>query len=215
MARATSFAPARLSRPWSARATSFAIRFDNIGGGLASRDGKPPNWFEIIGKESDWTKADAVIEGDSVVLSADKVKAPAAMRFAWGKSAAPNLMNKEGLPASAFRSGKEPVIDILGLKVAESKDYELLYVLDLARASRDLVYDVDRRAQMTRPIDRVAYFLELRNTWSADAVGVCFDGRVHDRPGEARRPQACLESQVPDAGRPHERSFQRLAHQHW
>ena len=139
------------------------LQFDNIGGGLASRDGKPLNWFEIIGKESDWTKADAVIEGDSVVLSSDKVKAPAAMRFAWDKSAAPNLMNKEGLPASAFRSGKEPVIDILGLKVAESKDYELLYALDLAKASRDLVYDVDRRAQITRPIDRVAYFLELRN----------------------------------------------------
>ena len=64
------------------------IRFDNIGGGLASRDGKPLNWFEIIGKETDWTKADAAIEGDSVVLSSDKVKAPVAMRFAWDKSAA-------------------------------------------------------------------------------------------------------------------------------
>ena len=138
------------------------LQFDNIGGGLASRDGKPLNWFEIIGKESDWTKADAVIEGDSIVLSSDKVKAPAAMRFAWDKSAAPNLMNQEGLPASAFRSGKEPAIDILALKVAESKDYELLYALDLAKASGDLVYDLDCRAQITRPIDRVAYFLELR-----------------------------------------------------
>ena len=52
------------------------VRFDNIGSGLASRDGKPLNWFEIIGKESDWTKADAAIEGDSVVLSSARSKRP-------------------------------------------------------------------------------------------------------------------------------------------
>ncbi|MCX6906673.1 MAG: 9-O-acetylesterase [Verrucomicrobia bacterium] len=138
------------------------IRFDNIGGGLASRDSKPLNWFEIIGKETDWTKADAAIEGDSVVLSSDKVKEPAAMRFAWDKSAEPNLMNKEGLPASAFRSGKEPQMDILSLKVPDAKDYQLLYALDLAKAKRDITYDVDRRAQIAGPVDRVAYFLELR-----------------------------------------------------
>ena len=138
------------------------IRFDNVGGGLASRDGKPLNWFEIIGKDTDWTKADAAVEGDCVVLSSDKVKAPVAMRFAWDKSAEPNLMNKEGLPASAFRSGKEPHIDILSLKVPEAKDYQLLYALDLAKAGRDIVYDVDRRGQIAGPIDRVAYFLELR-----------------------------------------------------
>ena len=138
------------------------VRFDNIGGGLASRDGKPLNWFEIIGQQTDWTKADAAIEGDSVVLSSDKVKAPVALRFAWDKSAEPNLMNKEGLPASAFRSGKEPQIDILSLKVSESKDYQLLYALDLAKAKRDIAYDVDRCSQIAGPIDRVAYFLELR-----------------------------------------------------
>ncbi|MBI5821999.1 MAG: 9-O-acetylesterase [Verrucomicrobia bacterium] len=138
------------------------VRFDNIGGGLASRDGKPLNWFEIIGKETDWTKAAAAIEGDSVVLSSAKVTAPVAMRFAWNKSAEPNLMNKEGLPASAFRSGKEPQVDILSLNVPEAKDYELLYALDLAKAGKQITYDVDRRAQIIGPIDRVAYFLELR-----------------------------------------------------
>jgi sialate O-acetylesterase len=138
------------------------VRFNNVGSGLASRDGKPLNWFEIIGKETDWTKAAAAIEGDSVVLFSDKVKAPVAMRFAWDKSAEPNLMNKEGMPASAFRAGKEPQMDILSLKVPEAKDYQLLYALDLAKAKRDIVYDVDRRAQIAGPVDRVAYFLELR-----------------------------------------------------
>ena len=63
------------------RGRQVRLRFDNVGGGLASRDGKPLNWFEIIGEESDWTKADAVVEGDWVVLSSDKVKAPAAIRL--------------------------------------------------------------------------------------------------------------------------------------
>ena len=97
-----------------------------------------------------------------MLLSSDKVKSPVAMRFAWDKSAEPNLMNKEGLPASAFRSGKEPQIDILSLKIPEAKEYQLLYALDLAKAKRDIAYDVDRRAQIAGPIDRVAYFLELR-----------------------------------------------------
>jgi sialate O-acetylesterase len=138
------------------------VRFDNAGSGLASRDGKPLNWFEIIGKETDWTKADAVIEGDSVLLSAASVKEPSAMRFAWNKAAEPNLMNKEGLPASAFRSGKVPQIDVLALKVPEAKDYELLYSLDLAKAGAQITYTEDRRAHIAGPIDRVAYFLELR-----------------------------------------------------
>jgi len=138
------------------------VRFDNTAGGLASRNGKPLDWFEVIGPETDWTKATATIDGDSVVLAAAAVKSPVAMRFAWDKSAEPNLMNKAGLPASAFRAGKEPKIDILSLKVPEAKDYELLYALDLANARRDIVYDVDNRARIAGPIDRVAYFLELR-----------------------------------------------------
>jgi sialate O-acetylesterase len=143
------------------------VRFDHIGGGLASRDGQPLNWFEIIGQDSDWTQADAVIDGDSVVLSVASVKQPAAMRFAWNKSATPNLMNKEGLPASAFRSGKVPTIDILSLKVPEAKDYQLLYTFDLTQAGPQMTPSENRRAQIAQPIDRVAYFLELRKEGQA------------------------------------------------
>jgi len=138
------------------------VRFDHIGSGLASRDGKPLNWFEIIGQDADWTQADAVIDGDSVVLSSASVKQPAAVRFAWNKAAVPNLMNKEGLPVSAFRSGKVPHIDILALKVPEAKEYQLLYSYDLTKTGPDLNPTENRRAQITQPIDRVAYFLELR-----------------------------------------------------
>lgn len=85
------------------------IRFDAIGGGLASRDGQPLSHFEIRGAEpQSFMPATAVIEGDEVVLSAPEVAAPVAMRFAWHKFAQPNLINKEGLPAGAFRASSEP-----------------------------------------------------------------------------------------------------------
>ena len=138
------------------------VRFENVGGGLASRDGKPLTHFEVIGEDTDFVAAQAAIEGDAVVLSSDKVKKPLAMRFSWHRNAEPNLMNKEGLPASAFRAGKVPERDFMALNVAESKEFELVYALDLAKAGANIVYDTDRRAQIIKPFDRVAYFLELQ-----------------------------------------------------
>jgi len=115
------------------------VRFDHVGSGLASRDGQPLSHFEIIGRDTDWVPATASIEGDAVMLSSAQVKEPVAMRFAWSKAAVPNLMNKEGLPASAFRAGKEPKIDILSLKVPESKEFQLLYAYDLTRQGQQPV----------------------------------------------------------------------------
>lgn len=82
------------------------INFDYTGGGLASRDGKPLTWFEIAGADKVFCDANAVIDANTVVVSSEKVKAPAAVRFAWRNTAVPNFMNKEGLPAPAFRTDR-------------------------------------------------------------------------------------------------------------
>jgi len=47
----------------------------------------------------------ATIDGDSVLVSSNAVPEPTAVRFAWHQVAEPNLMNKAGLPPSAFRTG--------------------------------------------------------------------------------------------------------------
>jgi sialate O-acetylesterase len=97
------------------------VTFDNGGGGLASRDGKPLDWFEIIdADEGGFVKADAQIAGSSVLLSAPGVQHPVAMRYAWSMLAEPHLMNSDGLPASAFRAGTPPRRDLLLLKVPEA-----------------------------------------------------------------------------------------------
>ncbi len=131
--------------------------------GLASRDGQPLAWFEIIdADEGGFVKADARIEGNAVVLSSAEVKHPVAMRFAWSMLAEPNLVNGAGLPASAFRAGNVPKRDLLVLKVPESRDYQLIYDLDLAKLGPNFAYDVDNCSKATRPFDRIAYFLELQ-----------------------------------------------------
>ncbi len=48
----------------------------------------------------------ATIDGDSIVVHSDKVAEPVAVRFAWRDDATPNFCNKEGLPASPFRTDK-------------------------------------------------------------------------------------------------------------
>ena len=84
------------------------LHFDFVGGGLVASDGKPLTWFTIAGEDKKFVAATAVIDGDSVVVSNDAVAKPAAVRFAWSQAAAPNLANKEGLPASAFRTDAAP-----------------------------------------------------------------------------------------------------------
>jgi sialate O-acetylesterase len=139
------------------------LTFDHVAGGLASRDSKPLDWFEMIdADEGGFVKADARIDGEAVVLSAPEVKHPVAMRFAWSMLAEPNLMNAEGLPAGAFRAGTVPKRDLLVLKVPEAKDYQLVYDLDLAKLGATITYDVDNHAKIHQPFDRIAYFLELQ-----------------------------------------------------
>lgn len=82
------------------------VEFDYVGGGLASRDGKPLTWFELAGEDKIWHEATAEIDGNAVVVSSPAVPKPVAVRFGWSMLAEPNLMNKEGLPAAQFRSQK-------------------------------------------------------------------------------------------------------------
>jgi len=82
------------------------IRFDHVGGGLVSGDGKPLTHFQIAGADKAFVDAQASIDGETVVVSADGVTAPVAVRFAWHQEAQPNLKNKEGLPASPFRTDR-------------------------------------------------------------------------------------------------------------
>jgi sialate O-acetylesterase len=82
------------------------IAFDSVGGGLTTNDGQPPVWFEIAGDDHIFYRAEAEIAGDTVVVRSPRVASPKAVRFGWNERAVPNLINKEGLPASPFRTDR-------------------------------------------------------------------------------------------------------------
>lgn len=80
------------------------ITFSNVGGGLASRDGKPLTWFTVAGADGKFVTATAELKGNKVVVSSPEVPQPVHVRFAWNEAAQSNFTNKEGLPAVPFRS---------------------------------------------------------------------------------------------------------------
>ncbi len=80
------------------------VSFAHVGGGLAARGGKALSEFEIAGSDGKFAPAEATIDGATVVVQAAAVSEPTQVRYGWRNTANPNLMNKEGLPASPFRS---------------------------------------------------------------------------------------------------------------
>jgi sialate O-acetylesterase len=63
------------------------------------------NGFEIAGEDQKFYYAKAWIEGGKVVVSADAVAKPVAVRYAWADDPNDvNLFNKQGLPATPFRT---------------------------------------------------------------------------------------------------------------
>lgn len=60
--------------------------------------------FAIAGADKKWFWGKATIEGDAVLVQSAEVPAPVAVRYAWASNPAANLYNKDGLPASSFRT---------------------------------------------------------------------------------------------------------------
>jgi sialate O-acetylesterase len=79
------------------------LTFDNVGTGLMAK-GDSLKGFAIAGADKKFVWADAKIEGDTIVVSSDKVAAPASVRYAWAINPVCSLYNKEGLPATPFRT---------------------------------------------------------------------------------------------------------------
>ena len=84
------------------------IKFKNVGQGLEAKDGELTG-FTIAGEDKTFYNATAKIEGETVVVTCDKVAAPKAVRFGWANYPVVNLWNKDGLPASTFRTDDWPV----------------------------------------------------------------------------------------------------------
>ena len=85
------------------KGTKAVLSFTHVGGGLVAKDGDLKG-FTIAAADKQFVPAQAEIEGDTVIVSSDKVAKPVAVRYGWSNVPDVNLYNKDGLPASPFRT---------------------------------------------------------------------------------------------------------------
>lgn len=80
------------------------LTFTETGRGLMAEGGSLKH-FAIAGADRKFVWADAVIKGNTVVVSSSRIDAPVAVRYAWSDNPEDaNLCNKDGLLASPFRT---------------------------------------------------------------------------------------------------------------
>ena len=93
-----------LYRGMEIKGSKIHLKFDHVGSGLDVFGGGELNFFEIAGKDGVLIKGNAVILGDEVLVDAATIKNPVAVRYAFKNQSTASLINKEGLPASSFRT---------------------------------------------------------------------------------------------------------------
>ncbi len=71
--------------------------------GLTAKGGKLEG-FAVAGKDKKFVRADARIEGDSVIVSSPAAVEPVIVSYAWADSPIATLYNAAGLPARPFRT---------------------------------------------------------------------------------------------------------------
>ncbi|HEY0335076.1 MAG TPA: sialate O-acetylesterase [Stenotrophomonas sp.] len=80
------------------------LRFDLQGSALAARGEGALTGFSLAGTDRIFHPATARIDGDRVVVRSSAVPHPVAVRYAWHGNPDANLVNREQLPASPFRT---------------------------------------------------------------------------------------------------------------
>lgn len=158
----------RFVRPWKtpilksckSDGKEFRVTFENAAG-LKTRDGLPPNEFEIRDLCGKWVPADARIDGSDVVLFARGVENPQAMRFAAYNGSVPNLVNGDGLPAGPCRGGIQLKIG-MAEKLHELDGFTCVQRYDIP-ACCDMRTTVPKVLARVDGVSRVAYLLELQD----------------------------------------------------
>lgn len=85
------------------------LTFSDIGSGLVLKP-EAISAFEVCGSDGNFVPAQAELKGnDTVIVSSAEVSGPQDVRYGWRKWFVPTLYNKEGLPASPFRTDDQPM----------------------------------------------------------------------------------------------------------
>jgi sialate O-acetylesterase len=149
-------------RSFAVEGARLRVTFDHAHG-LSTRDGESATWFELCGPDGYYGPAQAVIEGGTVVLTAEGIAEPRGVRFAWDQTAEPNLVNGDGLPTGAFRASLLPELGQV-MTLPELEGFREIYQINLSPtgsfAANRPQYRVDESGN-AGSFSRVAYTLEL------------------------------------------------------
>jgi sialate O-acetylesterase len=85
------------------------ITFTHADSGLV-KVGEKLTGFAIAGADKKFVWANAVVDGDTLLVSSPEVPSPVAVRYGWANNPACNLYSRAGLPASPFRTDDWPGI---------------------------------------------------------------------------------------------------------
>lgn len=88
----------------SVESDKVRLSFAHVGGGLVAEGGGELQGFVMAGADRTFVPARAVIDGETVVVSAEEVSRPVAVRYAFEDDPLCNLFSRAGLPASPFRA---------------------------------------------------------------------------------------------------------------
>lgn len=80
------------------------IKFSSAGSGLTVKNGQTLRGFAIAGTDHKFYWADAILDGNDVLVSSGNVPDPVAVRYDWESNPDGNLYNRENLPAIPFRT---------------------------------------------------------------------------------------------------------------
>jgi sialate O-acetylesterase len=88
---------------------TIVLSFMHVGQGLEARGG-PLTGFAVAGDDHKFHNAQAEIKDGRVFVSSAEVTHPVAVRYGWADCPVVNLWNKDGLPASPFRTDDFPMM---------------------------------------------------------------------------------------------------------
>lgn len=84
--------------------SELLVEFENCYRELTTSDKKEVKGFAIAGKDGIYHWANAEIKGNTIILNANMVSKPVAVRYAWSSNPECNLINSANLPASPFEA---------------------------------------------------------------------------------------------------------------
>lgn len=97
----------------SVEGNKIRVKFANVGSGLWIKDKYGYlRGFAVAGADKKFVWAKGYQDGNDLIVYSDAVATPVALRYDWSNSPDGNVYNREGLPASPFRTDDWPGITI-------------------------------------------------------------------------------------------------------